>query len=318
MLIGTRMCSNQWPWVMLTTPNHSIFDILYRLSYSAVTIFSNDIEIATLDQNRKKIEWSILPSQSYNFHESKKSSFNDGCQQITLHIMSRRRCTHRTGSGRQSGSDLKIEISKYVTPVMLNYARDAGDGRWRLTIVSRLAGRPTAAIWRHVTGGNYVIARTCCLDQHLITISSPTVLQSVIVSAAVWPPLPRPPSLSLSVRLLHAPAERGKTPAWSPVLSTQISGPQVAVVIARRRGLMRHAGLWPTHSWPTSWGTLPMSWLGIKLLHHRRLSPMLLSPRVEFSGPCRSHLAALLPIFSSRICIRGRSYVQGNNRRVCN
>jgi len=58
---------------MLTTPNHSIFDILYRLSYSAVTIFSNDIEIATLDQNRKKIEWSILPSQSYNFHESKKS-----------------------------------------------------------------------------------------------------------------------------------------------------------------------------------------------------------------------------------------------------
>jgi len=36
---------------------------------SAVTIFSNDIEIATLDQNRKKIESSILPSESYDFHE---------------------------------------------------------------------------------------------------------------------------------------------------------------------------------------------------------------------------------------------------------
>jgi len=75
-----------------------------------VTIFSNDIEIAILDQNRKKIESSILPSQSYGFHESKKSSFNDGCQQITLHVvnlMSRRHCTHGNGSGRQSGSDLK-------------------------------------------------------------------------------------------------------------------------------------------------------------------------------------------------------------------
>jgi len=57
--------------------------------------------------------------------------------------------------------------------------------------------------------------------------------QSLTVSAAVSPPLPRPPSLSLSLsvnawclipvavnctvvrggRLLHAPAERGKTPA---------------------------------------------------------------------------------------------------------
>jgi len=37
-LIGTRMCSIdwyyfQWPWVTLTTPNHPIFDILYRLSH---------------------------------------------------------------------------------------------------------------------------------------------------------------------------------------------------------------------------------------------------------------------------------------------
>jgi len=37
-LIGTRMCSIdwcyfQWPWVTLTTQNHPIFDILYRLSY---------------------------------------------------------------------------------------------------------------------------------------------------------------------------------------------------------------------------------------------------------------------------------------------
>jgi len=58
---------------------------------------------------------------------------------------------------------------------------------------------------------------------------------------------PRPPCLSLSLclcmnrtvnctavrggRLLNAPAERGKTPAWSPVLgSAHSSGPQVAVV----------------------------------------------------------------------------------------
>jgi len=26
---------------------------------------------------------------------------------------------------------------------------------------------------------------------------------------------------------------------------------------------------------------------------------------------------ALFPIFSSRVCIRGHSYVQGNNRRGC-
>jgi len=37
-LIGTRRCSIdwcyfQWPWVALTTPNHAIFDILYRLLY---------------------------------------------------------------------------------------------------------------------------------------------------------------------------------------------------------------------------------------------------------------------------------------------
>ena len=99
--------------------------------------------------------------------------------------------------------------------------------------------------------------------------------------------------------------------------------------VGKRRLMSRaeHAALAPrrtpdfdphtSHNWPTSWGTLPMSWLGIKLLHHRRLSPTLLSPRVVFSGSCRSRLAALLPIFSSRVCIRGRSYVQGNNRRGC-
>ena len=37
-LIGTRRysidwCYFQWPWVTLTTRNHPIFDILYRLSY---------------------------------------------------------------------------------------------------------------------------------------------------------------------------------------------------------------------------------------------------------------------------------------------
>ena len=68
------------------------------------------------------------------------------------------------------------------------------------------------------------------LDHDQLTHSTS---QSLTVSAAVWPPLPRPPSFSLSLsmyawcliqmavnctavrggRLLHTPAERGKTPA---------------------------------------------------------------------------------------------------------
>jgi len=74
---------------------------------------------------------------------------------------------------------------------------------------------------------------------------------------------------------------------------------------ARSSGPLTHAGLWPTH----------VTRLGLASL--RRLSPTLLSPRLVFSGPRRSRLAALLPIFSSRVCIRGRTYVQGNNRRGC-
>ena len=53
---------------------------------SAVTIFAIEIEITIFDQNRKKIESSISFSQSYDFQESKRCSFNDGCQQITLRI----------------------------------------------------------------------------------------------------------------------------------------------------------------------------------------------------------------------------------------
>jgi len=37
-------------------------------------------------------------------------------------------------------------------------AGEAGDSRPQLTIVSRLAGQPTVAIWMHVGGANYVIA----------------------------------------------------------------------------------------------------------------------------------------------------------------
>jgi len=75
----------------------------------------------------------------------------------------------------------------------------------------------------------YSVPRSA-LDHNQLTHSTP---QSLTVSAAVWPPLPRPPCLSLSLfvyawflipvavnctavrggRLLHAPAERGKTPA---------------------------------------------------------------------------------------------------------
>ena len=54
---------------------------------SAVTIFAIEIEITIFDQNRKKIESSISFSQSYDFQESKRCSFNDGCPQITLCIV---------------------------------------------------------------------------------------------------------------------------------------------------------------------------------------------------------------------------------------
>ena len=89
----------------------------------------------------------------------------------------------------------------------------------------------------------YALHATACLDQHLITISSPTVLQSLIVSAAVWPPLPRPPCLSLSLSLSVYCTHRqsvGKLPPEVPCWARS-SVPQVAVVISRQRGLMRHA-----------------------------------------------------------------------------
>jgi len=57
---------------------------------SAVTIFT--IEITIFDQNQKKIESSISLSQSYDFQESKRCSFNDGCQQITLRIANLASC----------------------------------------------------------------------------------------------------------------------------------------------------------------------------------------------------------------------------------
>jgi len=98
-------------------------------------------------------------------------------------------------------------------------------------------------------------------DQH-----THSTLQSLTVSAAVWPPLPAHRvslslSLSLSVyawcliptavnctavpggRLLHTPAERGKTPTCRLVLARS-SGPQVAVVISRLARLnMGHASI---------------------------------------------------------------------------
>jgi len=149
------------------------------------------------------------------------------------------------------------------------------------------------------------------LDHDQLTHSTP---QSLTVSAAVWPP-PRPPSLSLSLslslsvrvcgRLPHAPAERGKTPAWSPMLSTQLWPP----------GGSSHAGLWPTHD--TQLTHFVGHTVDVLAWHQITAYSILHSPRVELSGPRWSRLAALLPIFSSRVCIRGRSYVQGNNRRGC-
>ena len=150
---------------------------------------------------------------------------------------------------------------------------------------------------------------TACLDQHLITINSPTVVQCSTITDCLCSPVATPPPpavcLSLSVYAWTRPSTARTGRAWE-------KRPPDVLCWARSSGPQTHAGLWPT-----SWGTLPMSWLGIKLLHHRRLSPTLLSPRVVFSGPPRSRLAALLPTFSSHVCIRGRSYVQGNNRRGC-
>jgi len=187
---------------------------------------------------------------------------------------------------------------------------------------------------------HYTLHATACLDQHLITISSPTVLHnhwlslqpcghpspalcvSLSLSVYAWCLIPMAVNCTV-VRgscLLHAPAEHGKTPAWSPLLSTQLWPPGGSSDIDQW-GLMHHDGLWPTHVTQLTHflGHTPdvSAWLGIKLLHHRRLFPTLLSLRVEFSGPRRSCLAALLPIFSSRVCIQGHSYMQGNNRRWC-
>ena len=94
---------------------------------------------------------------------------------------------------------------------------------------------------------HYTLHAAACLDQHLITISSPTVLRSHCSRVATPPPPTMSLSLSLSLslsvyawclipmavnciavrgdRLLHAPAERGKTPAWSPMLGTQLWPP---------------------------------------------------------------------------------------------
>jgi len=96
------------------------------------------------------------------------------------------------------------------------------------------------------------------LNHDQLTHSTP---QSLTVSAAVWPPLPHLPCLSLSVcvclvshsvsvnctavisdRVLHAPAEHGKSPACRPLLGHgplhdslgwARSSPQVALVISR-------------------------------------------------------------------------------------
>jgi len=94
---------------------------------------------------------------------------------------------------------------------------------------------------------HYTLHATACLDQHLITISSPTVLHNhwLSVQPCGHPSPARRVSLSLSLsvyawclipvavnctavrggRLLHAPAERRKNAAWSPVLSTQLWPP---------------------------------------------------------------------------------------------
>jgi len=70
---------------------------------------------------------------------------------------------------------------------------------------------------------HYTLHATACLDQHLITINAPTVLQCSTITDCLCSRVatPPPPAVSLSLslcmrergRLLHARAERGKTPA---------------------------------------------------------------------------------------------------------
>jgi len=58
-----------------------------------------------------------------------------------------------------SDSDSDVELFGHAL------AGEAGNGRPQLTIVSRLAGRPTVEIWMCLGGANYIIAygwrRTC-------------------------------------------------------------------------------------------------------------------------------------------------------------
>jgi len=80
---------------------------------------------------------------------------------------------------------------------------------------------------------HYTLHATACLDQHLITISSPTVLHNhwLFLQPCSHPSPTGRVSLSLCLCmrgrgcLLHAPAEHGKTPARCPVLSMQLWPP---------------------------------------------------------------------------------------------
>jgi len=91
---------------------------------------------------------------------------------------------------------------------------------------------------------------TDCLCSRVATPPPPAVSLSLSLSLSMyaWCLIPMAVNCTATPggRLLHAPAERGKTPAWSPVLSTQLWPPGGSSDI-EIRGLMCHAGLWPTH-----------------------------------------------------------------------
>ena len=88
---------------------------------SAVTIFSNDIEIAILDQNRKKIEWMILPTQSYDFHESKKVRLMTDVSRLHCTLQNSRPVVSGNMDWNQKWKAkwIWLEISKYVTAEQL-------------------------------------------------------------------------------------------------------------------------------------------------------------------------------------------------------
>jgi len=153
---------------------------------------------------------------------------------------------------------------------------------------------------------------TDCLCSHVATPPLPAVSLSLSVRVCVVSSFQWQSTALQYVAAVYCTHRQstGKLPPEVPCWARS-SGPQVAVAISRsvRLNASRRTLTHTRHTIDPLRGA-----------HSRCLSlasnycitadlPMLLSLRVEFSGPRRLRLAALLLIFSSHVCIRGRSYV---------